>query len=96
MSLALAVNVLDIQDTMTTSNESALNSRYIFSRSENLLNRPRNVLEGMVFSLIQMHPFVIFFTIASMAKLSKLRVPPDYISTSIAEHAFGPTALVEK
>lgn len=31
VSLAFAVDVLDIQDTMTTSNESAFNSRYIFS-----------------------------------------------------------------
>lgn len=96
VSLAFAVDVLDIQDTMTASNKNAFNSRYIFLYLQNHLNRPRSVHEGMVSLLIQTHLFVTSSTIASMAKRSKLPVPLDCISTNIAARVYGLTALDER
>lgn len=97
MSLAFAVNVLDIQDSITMNNESAFNITVMFLLpAQNHLNRPRSVREETVSSLIQIRLFVISFTIALTAKLSKLRVPLDCTSMNIVARVCGLTALVEK
>ena len=97
MSLAFAVDVLDIQDSITKNNESAFSITVVFlSLVQNHLNRPRSVREETVSSLIQIRLFVIFFTIALTAKLSKLRAPLDCTLMNIVARVYGLTALVEK
>lgn len=97
MSLAFAVNVLDIQDSITMNNESAFDITVMFLLPvQNHLNRPRSVREETVSSLIQIRLFVISFTIALTAKLSKLRVPLDCTSMNIVARVYGLTAPVEK